>query len=65
MIATLVPRSHTARGAVLAFCAGRKTSARNDGGTTWKAGGLVPADVKGLNECTVAELPGFLARSIQ
>lgn len=30
----------------------------DDGGTTWKAGGLVPADVKGLNECTVAELPG-------
>jgi len=30
----------------------------DDGGTTWKAGGLVAADVKGLNECTVAELPG-------
>ena len=29
----------------------------DDGGTTWQAGGLVPADVKGLNECTVAELP--------
>ena len=47
----------SARGAMLAFCEGRKTSARDDGGTTWKAGGLVPADVKGLNECTVAELP--------
>jgi sialidase-1 len=30
----------------------------DDGGTTWKAGGLVPADVQGLNECSVAELPG-------
>lgn len=30
----------------------------DDGGTTWKAGGLVPADIQGLNECTVAELPG-------
>jgi sialidase-1 len=72
-----------ARGVVLAFCEGRKTSARDDGdieplwlndkigqdyrsgvaysddgGATWKAGGLVPADGLGLNECTVAELPG-------
>lgn len=30
----------------------------DDGGATWKAGGLVPADGLGLNECTVAELPG-------
>ncbi len=30
----------------------------DDGGRTWKAGGLVPADVTGLNECSVAELPG-------
>ena len=30
----------------------------DDGGTTWKAGGLVPAGVQGLNECSVAELPG-------
>lgn len=29
----------------------------DDGGTTWKTGGLVPAGVKGLNECSVAELP--------
>jgi sialidase-1 len=33
----------------------------DDGGATWKAGGLVSADVKGLNECSVAELaPGKL-----
>ena len=30
----------------------------DDGGTTWKAGGLVPPDVKGLNECSVVELTG-------
>lgn len=30
----------------------------DDGGTTWKAGGLVPAGVQGLNECSVAQLPG-------
>jgi sialidase-1 len=30
----------------------------DDGGTTWRAGGLVAADVQGLNECSVAELPG-------
>ena len=30
----------------------------DDGGNTWNAGGLVPAEVKGLNECTAAELPG-------
>jgi sialidase-1 len=30
----------------------------DDGGMTWKAGGIVPDDVKGLNECAVAELPG-------
>ena len=30
----------------------------DDGGATWKAGGLVPEGVKGLNECSVAELPG-------
>lgn len=30
----------------------------DDGGTTWKAGGLIPDDVKGLNECSVAELSG-------
>lgn len=28
----------------------------DDGGRTWTAGGLVPADIKGANECTVAEL---------
>ena len=30
----------------------------DDGGATWKAGGLVPPDVKGLSECSVAELSG-------
>jgi sialidase-1 len=30
----------------------------DDGGTTWKAGGLVPPNVKGLNECSVVELAG-------
>ena len=30
----------------------------DDGGRTWRAGGLVPATVNRLNECTVAELTG-------
>ena len=30
----------------------------DDGGSTWRTGGLVPAGITGLNEGTIAELPG-------
>lgn len=30
----------------------------DDGGKTWKAGGLVAADVRGLSEASVVEMPG-------
>lgn len=30
----------------------------DDGGTTWEAGGIVPPEVRGLNECSVVELDG-------
>jgi sialidase-1 len=34
------------------------TAYSDDGGATWKAGGIVPPEVRGLNECSVVELAG-------
>jgi len=38
----------------------------DDGGATWHAGGIIPPEIKGLNECTVAELaPGHLLMNMR